>query len=216
MHFILRILDTVHLKRLLCNLFSIFHLMCFSHFQIFPFPIPNHIFLSPALQLFSRITSPPFLISLATLFFAKSKTIFKNIRKEGVSVFQIEFDYKSSNPSSHSTRVVLVLWDTFQYWPLLYGESMLTSQRSGWPAWVRVIRRLYWFTLLLLLLSNCRHWTLHNLPSLSVNLDLTSHQKWFAWGEILLCQKEEKTLFGLFHFLVFPVRGGTTLWCSNG
>ena len=87
-----------------CNLFSIFHLMCFSHFQIFPFPIPNHIFLSPALQLFSRITSPPFLISLATLFFAKSKTIFKDIRKEGVPCFKSSLTIKVANPSSHSTR----------------------------------------------------------------------------------------------------------------
>ena len=171
------------------------------------------IFPSPALQLFSRITSPPFLISLATLFFAKSKTIFKNIRKEGVSVFQIEFNYKSceSKFTFHESGIGTceTLFSIGHYctvnpcWLPRGVVDPSESESSG-----GFIGSLSCSSLL----SNCRHWTLHNLPSLSVNLDLTSHQKWFAWGEILLCQKERKLFSEYFIFLVFPV----CMWCSNG
>ena len=71
------------LKEDLCNLFSIFHLICFSHFQ------SQIIFPSPALQLFSRITSPPFMISLAKLYFAKSKARHK---KYQIKKFDIVID----------------------------------------------------------------------------------------------------------------------------
>ena len=77
----------VHLINMFSNLFSIFHLISIFLQFVFNFSLDKYVFpifqsqikfSSPALQLFSRITSPPFMISLAKLYFAKSKPISKN------------------------------------------------------------------------------------------------------------------------------------------